>query len=182
MVSHFKSIDDAKKVYDNFSEENKSTWFGQSNGNFIKNFRKLYSSEFENVSLTNATTGLLEPIIFDSTKFNLIIFSASWCIPCHALIPTLINVYNDLNPDLQMIYISLDEYKTVDNWKKLLKEKGIPWRSLLSAGHVKEIEDKYDAGGTPHMLLVYPDKSVKKIDLRVKKDKEKLYQLVKQKI
>jgi hypothetical protein len=31
-------------------------------------------------------------------------------------------------------------------------------------------------------LLVYPNNSVKKIDLRVKEDKEKLYQLVKQKI
>jgi thiol-disulfide isomerase/thioredoxin len=177
----FKSIDDAKKIFNNFSEENKSTWFGQENGNYIKNFRKLYSSKFENVSLKNAISGLSEPIIIDSTKFNLIIFSASWCTPCHALIPTLIDVYNDLNPDLQMVYISLDQYKTIDNWEKLLKEKSIPWRSLMTAGRVKEIEDKYDAGSIPHMLLVYPDKSVKKIDLRIKEDKEKLYQLVKQK-
>ena len=41
-------------------------------------------------------------------------------------------------------------------------EKEIPWRSLLSVGNVKGVEDKYDAGSIPHMLLVYPDKSVKK--------------------
>ena len=81
-----------------------------------------------------------------------------------------------------MVYISLDQYKTVNDWKKILKDNSIPWRSLISAGHVKEIEDKYDAGGIPHMLLVFPNKTVKKIDLRVKEDKEQLYQLVKQKI
>jgi hypothetical protein len=85
-----------------------------------------------------------------------------------------------LNANLDMVYVSLDEYKYVDDWKKLMKDNSIQWRSLLSTGHVKEIEDKYDAGGLPHMLLVYPDKSVKKIDLRINEDKEKLYQLVQQ--
>jgi thiol-disulfide isomerase/thioredoxin len=177
----FNSIDDAKRIYDNFSDEAKSTWFGRECGNYIRNFSKLYSSAFENISLTSASSGKSEPMILDSTKYNLLIFSASWCVGCHALIPTLMDVYNDLNPDLQMVYISLDEYKTVDNWKKLLAEKNIPWRSLLAAGCVKEIEDKFDAGTIPHMLLVYPDKKVKKIDLRIKEDKEELYKLVKQK-
>jgi thiol-disulfide isomerase/thioredoxin len=182
LETSLKNIDDAKKIFDNFSEENKSTWFGLESGNYIKNFSKLYTSKFENVSLPNSESGLLEPVIVDSAKFNLLIFSASWCGPCHRLIPVLKDVYNDLNPNLQMVYISLDQYKTVNDWKKLLKDNSIPWRSLISAGHVKEIEDKYDAGSIPHMLLVYPNNSVKKIDLRVKEDKEKLYQLVKQKI
>jgi thiol-disulfide isomerase/thioredoxin len=182
LETSLKNIDDAKKIFDNFSEENKSTWFGLESGNYIKNFSKLYTSKFENVSLPNSESGLLEPVIVDSAKFNLLIFSASWCGPCHKLIPVLKDVYNDLNPYLQMVYISLDQYKTVNDWKKLLKDNRIPWRSLISAGHVKEIEDKYDAGSIPHMLLVYPNKSVKKIDLRVNEDKEKLYQLVKRKI
>lgn len=182
ILSVFKNMDDAKKIYNNFSEESKSTWFGKESGNFIANYHKLYSSGFEDVSLTNSVSGVLEPIIRDSTKFTLIIFSASWCGPCHRLIPELLDVYKDLNQKLEMVYISLDQSKTVEDWKKLVKEKSIPWRSLLAAGRVKEIEDKYDAGTIPHMLLVYPDKSVRKIDIKVKEDKEMLYQLVKRKI
>jgi thiol-disulfide isomerase/thioredoxin len=174
--SELKSTDDAKKIFDNFSEKNRSTGFGRVIGSYIK----LYTSAFENVSLRNAMSGLLEPIILDSTKLNLLIFSASWCGPCHKLIPELKEIYKDLNGNLNMVYVSLDEYKYVDDWKKLMKDNSIPWRSLLSTGHVKEIEDKYDASSLPHMLLVYPDKSVKKIDLRINEDKEKLYQLVQQ--
>ena len=166
MRSSFKNMDDAKKTYDNFSKENKSTWFGKESGNYIANYNKLYSSGFENVLLKNSDTGTSEPIIRDSTKFTLVIFSASWCSPCHRI-------------KLEMVYVSLDQSKTVNNWKKLVKEKSIPWRSLITVGRVKEIEDKYDAGSIPHMLLVYPDKSVKKIDIREKDDKEMLYQLVK---
>lgn len=175
----FKNMDDAKKIYDNFSKENKSTWFGEESGNFIANYKKLYSSGFENVSLKNSDTETSEPIIRDSTKFTLVIFSASWCSPCHRIIPKLMDVYKDLNGKLDMVYVSLDQSKTVNDWKKLIKEKNIPWRSLVTVGRVKEIEDKYDAGSIPHMLLVYPDKSVKKIDIRQKDDKEMLYRLVK---
>lgn len=179
MRSSFKNMDDAKKIYANFTKENKSTWFGEESGNFIANYKKLYSSGFENVLLKNSDTETTEPIIKDSTKFTLVIFSASWCSPCHKIIPELMDVYKDLNGKLEMVYISLDQSKTVNDWKKLIKEKSIPWRSLLTVGRVKEIEDKYDAGSIPHMLLVYPDKSVKKIDIRQKEDKEMLYQLVK---
>ena len=179
ICSSFKNMDDAKKIYDNFSEESKSTWFGKESGNYIANYNKLYSSGFENVLLINSATEISEPIIRDSTKFTLIIFSASWCGGCHKIIPKLMDVYKDLNGKLEMVYISLDQRKTVNDWKKLVKEKSIPWRSLITVGRVKEMEDKYDAGSIPHMLLVYPDKSVKKIDIRQKKDKEMLYQLVK---
>jgi thiol-disulfide isomerase/thioredoxin len=180
MKSAFRNMDDAKKIFDNFSEQNRSTWFGRESGNFIANYKKLYYySEFEDYTLQNTTSGKLEPMVLDSTKYNLLIFSASWCAPCHALIPALKDVYTDLNPDLQMVYISLDLPKFVESWKKLMIEKCIPWRSLLSAGKVKEVEDKYDAGSIPHMLLVYPDKSVRKIDIRNKEDKDMLYQYVK---
>jgi len=179
ICSSFKNIDDAKKIYDNFSEESKSTWFGKESGNYIANYNKLYSSGFENVLLINSATEISEPIIRDSTKFTLVIFSASWCGHCHKIIPKLIDIYKDLNGKLEMVYISLDQSKTVNDWKKLVKEKSIPWRSLITVGRVKEMEDKYDAGSIPHMLLVYPDKSVKKIDIRQKEDKEMLYQLVK---
>ena len=178
MRSSFKNMDDAKKIYDNFSKENKSTWFGQESGNYIANYKKLYTSGFENVLLKNSDTETLEPIIRDSTKFTLVIFSASWCAPCHRIIPDLMDLYNDLNGKLDMVYVSLDQVKTVNDWKKLTKEKNIPWRSLITVGPVKEIEDKFDAGSIPHMLLVYPGKSVKKIDIREKNDKAMLYQLV----
>jgi len=178
MVNKFKSIKDLQRIYNDFSEENKLTWYGQECNNYIKNFRKLYTSDFENISLPNAKTEKLEPIILNSAKYNLVIFSASWCGACHNLIPYLKDIHNDLKGNLDMVYVSLDEASTVAKWKNLLKEKAIPWRSLLAESCVKEVAEKYDAEGIPQMLLVYPDKSVKKIDIRHKEDKEMFYRLV----
>ena len=77
-----------------------------------------------------------------------------------------------------MVYISIDENKYVEAWKKLMIGQNIPWRSLMSLDHVKDVVNQYDAGSIPNMLLVYPNKTVKKIDIRVKEDKDLLYKLV----
>jgi len=175
MIRDFKSVEDAKKIFDHFSERNQNSPSGQTSGGYIH----LYTSAFKNISLTNASSGLLEPIIQDSSKYTLVIFSASWCVPCHRLIPDLKEINRDLRNNLNLVYISVDEYpKYIANWQKLMKENDIPWRSLLSTGRVKEVEDNYDAHSIPHILLVHPDKSLEKIDVRVKSDKEKLYHLV----
>lgn len=174
-LSAFKNINDAQNIFSNFSNNNQSSAYGRQVGNIIR----LYSTPFKNISLINANTGALEKIILDSTKYNLLIFSASWCTPCHEMIPELKNIYKDLKKNLNFVYISMDEFKYVSNWRKLMKDKAIPWRSLLSSGHVKEIEDKFDAGSLPHMLLVYPNMTVRKIDIRNSKERNTLYQLVK---
>lgn len=181
-LNRFKSIDDIKKIYNNFSEENKSSFFGETISNYIQRVHNLLTLSFVNISLPNATTNKLEPIIQNPTKFNLVVFSASWCAPCHKLIPLLKEIYNDLNKNLDLVYVSLDESKTVENWKKLLKEETIPWRSLMAVDNLKEIIDKYNASAIPRILLVYPDQSVEIIDIRVKDELEKLYQLTQQKI
>ena len=170
----FKTISDANKIFSAFSEKNRTTGYGPEIGGYIK----LYSSKFVNKSLTNTATGKIEPIIIDSTKYNLLIFSASWCAPCHKLIPLLKEIYHELNPKLEMVYISIDENKYVEAWKKLMIGQNIPWRSLMSLDHVKDVVNQYDAGSIPNMLLVYPNKTVKKIDIRVKEDKDLLYKLV----
>jgi thiol-disulfide isomerase/thioredoxin len=133
---------------------------------------------FSNTLLPTWDTGAIEPMIQDSTKINLVIFSASWCKPCHEQIPILKEIYNDLGEYINITSISLDESKYVLDWKNLMEKEEIPWRSLLAVNDVQMIKEKYNAIAIPYILLVYTSGGLEAIDVRNSSQKEKLYHLV----
>lgn len=171
-LTFYKSRDDISKVFDCFSENNKQSYFGQK----IKKY--LTETFFENSELPTWDTGVIEPMITDTSKYSLIVFSASWCGPCHKQIPQLKKIYKELNDKLNLIYISLDEEETVNSWKKLMEREQIPWRSLLAAKNVDYIKKKYTAQTIPLSILVYPGSYMETIDVRNNADLRKLYQMV----
>lgn len=133
---------------------------------------------FVNSMLPAWNSANLEPIVKDSSKYNLVVFSASWCGPCHKQIPVLKEIYNDLHEYVDIVYVSIDEPETLEAWKALMRKEKIPWRSLLAVNDVKEVQDKYGAKAIPLTLLVMPDGHKRRIDVRNEEDKEKLYRLV----
>lgn len=71
-----------------------------------------------------------EYIVSDITKYTFVIFSTSWCAPCHKLISLLKELYSKKNTVIEFIYISIDEDNRKKNWKELMVKEQIPWRSL----------------------------------------------------
>ena len=173
-LTRYGSRSDVEKVYNFFSDKIKRTYWGEKIDHYIKNY------VFSNSVLPVWDAERSEPIIKDNSKYNLIVFSASWCAPCHKMIPVLKEVYKDLTGKLDMVYVSLDEPETVEDWKLLMKKEEIPWRSVLAIKDVKGIKVKYTVQGIPLSLLVHPNGYTEIIDLRKKDDKEKLYRLVRQ--
>jgi thiol-disulfide isomerase/thioredoxin len=173
-LTFYSSKPDVEKVYNCFSDKIKKTYRGEKIEHFIKN------NTFINSVLPVWDSERSEPIIKDISKYNFIVFSASWCAPCHKLIPVLKEVYNDLRGKLDLVYVSLDEPKTVENWKILMKKDQIPWRSVLAIKDVKGITAKYTAQTIPLSLLVHPNGYTEIIDIRKKEDNDKLYRLVRQ--
>ena len=170
-LGNYKTREDVARVYNHFSETNKqSSW-----GKMIEKY--LNAKLFENILLPDAKTRKLEPIIQDSSKYNLVVFSASWCGPCHRLIPTLKEVYTHLKGEMNITYITIDEETGVKNWNELMQKEQISWTSLLAVNNIESIKDKYYIQGIPHAILVYPDGTMEVIDLY--KDKERLYSIVK---
>ncbi len=166
--------EEIKKIYNNFSKANKDTYWGKRMKKYLDAF------QFQNMMLP--TTGNLkkeEPIIVDSTKYNLIVFSASWCGPCRAEIPVLKQMYNDLKERLNIVYVSIDEKGTVAAWQKLVQTETIPWRSLNAYKDVDKVQGQYNMlFGIPYNLLVFPDGKAELIDVRKAEDKQQLYRLV----
>ena len=172
----FKCKEDIEWLFNSFSKQNQSSYLGE----IIRKKLTIMSasSKFENIKLQNSFTHQIEPIISDSTKFNLVIFSASWCFPCHKLIPLLKEINNDLRQNLNLIYVSIDEQNTVNKWEALLQKENITWRSLSAYDNLEYVKNKYLAHAVPKSLLIYPDGKMENLDIRKTSDKEKLYKLV----
>lgn len=168
-IGRYKNKEDIARIFNNFSTENKNSYFGKKINEYLNmNF-------FENSILPDWETNRLEPIIQDTTKFNLIIFSASWCGPCHKQIPNLKKIHNDLQEKLNMTYVSIDEPETVGEWKKLMKREQIPWRSLLAEDDVKGLQNKYYIHSIPLAFLVFPNGKIQRLQLYEEKDRKLIY-------
>lgn len=165
---------EGKKIYNNFTKANRDTFWGQR----MKKY--LYTFQFQNMKLPTSTNlKNEEQVIVDSKKYNLIVFSASWCEPCRKEIPILKQVYNDLNRKLDMVYISLDNVKTVAAWQKLINVESIPWRSLSAYENINKVQQQYNVVfGIPCILLVAPNGTAEFLDVRIAEDKQRLYQLL----
>jgi len=147
--SRFKK-DSLQQLYLAFSKETQQSDFGKIIDNHLKHF-----FTFSNMKLSRYDNDSLEFVVQDSTKMNLIVFSASWCAPCHEQIPALKEIYHNLKDRLDISYISMDETKTTDNWRKLMKEQTIPWRSLMAEHNIKTVQETYNpSGAIPFALLV----------------------------
>ena len=170
-LTDFESKKDVALIYDAFSNEMKNSTFGKQIDQYLN------AKKIANMQLPNCKTGVFEPIISNKSPFTLVVFSASWCSPCHKIIPLLKKIYQDLNPGIEIVYISIDEASTVEEWKKLMYKESIPWRSLLSSNDITTVKDIYFVESIPLSYLIHPDKTFETVDIRKEADRKKLYDL-----
>lgn len=172
MLDRYKSKKDIQNIYDNFSNKHKKTLWAKK----IERYFLLYT-QFPNSSLPTTNRNIYENIIQDTSKYNLIVFTASWCGPCLEEIPIFKKIHKDLNKQLNLTYISLDEKKTIPSFQKLINEKNIPWRTLFAFQDIQNIKEKYFINGIPHCILVHPNGEAENIEVRNDKQLKKLYLL-----
>ncbi|TJZ50047.1 redoxin domain-containing protein [Sphingobacterium olei] len=168
MLTKYKTKDDIKIIYDNLSDKHKDGYFG-------KRIERFLGGKFENQQLPSLHTDTYENIVQDSSKFNLIVFTASWCVPCIKEIPLLKEVYKDLGEKLELTYISIDKQEDVPDFLRLMREHEVPWRTLLSYENTVKIEEKYFVESIPHGILVSPNLDMEVIDVRDIHQRENLY-------
>ena len=167
-LANFKTKEDVNRVYANLSNRHKDT-------KWARKIQRYLMGSFQNMELVSLASDAHEQLVVDSSKLNLIVFSASYCIPCIEEIPILKKIHSELGKELVLTYVSIDEKKNIGRFEKLLKEYEIPWRTLYAFEKLREVEDAFHLNGIPHSLLVYPDGRMEIIDPRRKVDFKKLY-------
>lgn len=178
MSSGYKSREDMKLVLDNFSDSLKSS----ANGIRVKEYlsETIKPIALDTLHLLNTETKSEEPVIKNRAAYTLVLFSASWCSPCHEQIPLLKKIYADLGKKLDIVYISIDNEGEMYLWENLMEKEAVPWRSLFASEKYKGLSANYSIKGIPFSLLIHPGGSEEQMDVRLSRDKDKLYAYVKQ--
>lgn len=96
------------------------------------------------------------------SKYVLLEFWASWCVPCRAMRPHLSTLYEKYHKaGLEIVGISLDDNKV--NWVTAIEKDNVPWIEVSDLkGFKSEIAIKYNINAVPFWILV--DKNQKIIE------------------
>lgn len=166
----FKTRQDVKKIYEKFSDRQKNTkWSAR--------IERYLSDKFYNISLINLNSKRIEPFVQDSSKYNLVVFLASWCGPCKEEIPLLKELYKNLKGRFNFTYVSLDYEKKVKAFQDVLVKYDVPWRTLYAYKDLERVHDLFSIKSIPRSFLFYPDGHMELMDVRDKEDQKKLYLL-----
>jgi thiol-disulfide isomerase/thioredoxin len=169
------SYNDTKRIFSYFNDAAQESYQGRS----IRNILSLLPTIPDIPLLKNLGNNQQERMITDSDKYNMVIFSASWCGWCHEQIPLLKQIYADLHDKgLEMIYITTDKEEDLKKWKSVMEEYAVPWRSLWGEKDPELITYKFGITAYPQAILFHPNGKSEKIDVRKEPEKEKLYGLL----
>lgn len=170
--NYYHSKEDVAAVYNLFSPKIKASYFGREIA------QNLAFSRFDNTMLLPWNSDKPEAIVSDPNKFSLVVFSASWCAPCHKQLPIVKALHDQLGDKLDIIYVSIDEKVTVANWQKMTRDGEIPGRSLLALDQTDNVKKKYFVRAIPYSFLVYPGGNLEVVNVSLDADRTKVYQAI----
>jgi peroxiredoxin len=90
-------------------------------------------------------------------KYVLVDFWASWCGPCRAENPNVVNAYKQFkNKNFTVLGVSLDKEKSA--WVKAIREDGLTWTHVSDLSFWSSaVVPLYNIEGIPYNVLVNPE-------------------------
>lgn len=111
-------------------------------------------------------------------KVKILDFWASWCGPCRAENPNVVELYKKFHPKgLEIVGISLDE--NADQWKQAIKDDKLTWQQMSDLkGWESEVAQLYGISAIPHTVILDENNVIIAKNLRGKKLEEKIAELL----
>ncbi|MDM1294203.1 AhpC/TSA family protein [Sphingobacterium sp. N143] len=114
-------------------------------------------------------------------KYLLLDFWASWCAPCRAENPHLIEVYKEFKgQSFEILGVSLDKPGKKDNWIKAIDQDGLTWPQVSDLnGWQSKAAQLYGIQAIPQNYLISPEGKIIGVNLKGKQLNAKLAELIK---
>ena len=114
-------------------------------------------------------------------KTVLVDFWATWCAPCVAEMPNLLELHKQFGArkDFVMIGVSLDVEESA--LRSFVREKGIGWKQAVGeGGGVPAVKEAFGVGEIPTVFLIDPAGKIVGVDLFVSELRGKIAELLSQ--
>jgi peroxiredoxin len=113
-------------------------------------------------------------------KYLLIDFWASWCGPCRAENPKVVQSYNKFHPrNFEILGVSLDQPNGRDAWLKAIEKDNLTWPQVSDLKYWEnEAAQLYYVRGIPMNYLLDPEGKIIAKNLRGKALEDKLAELL----
>jgi len=111
-------------------------------------------------------------------KYLLIDFWASWCSPCRAENPNLIDVYNKYrDKNFTILSISIDIQRDRQKWLNAIKADQLPWKQVSDLKDKNQAAALYGVTTIPANVLLDPEGKIIAKDVKGKELQEALSRL-----
>lgn len=168
-----------KKLFDQFSIENRESHYGRKIERFIElNKEPKIGEKYIDFEMSNKK-GSFKKLSDANGKVVLLEFWASWCGPCRKENPNLVKTYKQFKPKgFEIFAVSLDNNK--DSWIRAIEEDSLTWEHVSDLnGNENEASLIYGVNGIPDNFLIAENGAIIGRNLRGKELEEKLNEILK---
>jgi peroxiredoxin len=171
------SSDTMDLIMDGFSETVKESVYYEHLDRLYSTLRKVAISQPAPPFSIPDTSGNLVDLNQFRGSYVLIDFWASWCAPCRATNPKLVEVYEQYShKNFTIIGISVDENES--RWKDAIHADKLRWVNLSNLQGWDSVADSYGVKAIPQNFLIDPEGIIIDKNLEPEQLKEKLYELL----
>jgi nucleoredoxin len=113
------------------------------------------------VSLADGRLQKFDASSLKGVKFWAFYYSASWCPPCRAFTPTLVDFYKSFkaqHPNFELIFVNHDNSE--DDMVNYMKTDGMTWPAVRFDDIERVKANQYCGEGIPDLVLVNADGKV----------------------
>ncbi|MCF2876484.1 MULTISPECIES: AhpC/TSA family protein [unclassified Tenacibaculum] len=167
-----------KKLFDQFSTENKNSEYGKSIAKYIElNKNPKIGEKYVDFEMED-TNGKIRKLSDFNGKLVLLEFWASNCWPCRQENPNLVKTYETFNPKgFEIFSVSKDIEK--EDWLKAIEKDKLPWLQVSDLkGSNNSASLIYGINGIPDNFLIDQNGIIVGRNLRGEKLNEKLSELL----